>query len=287
MPVFSGAGLLDYPFKQDDSFDIKFAVDFDADACETYRHNIGDHILCMDMRELKSSQVPDVDLIIGGPCCQGYSNANRAGNSTLDKTKRLLIDDYIRIVKEKKPISFIIENVNQFVTKENGLYLEKVLSGLSEYNITYSVVNDDELLGYSKRSRTILIGFIRSAGKIVIPQVSLTGRHTVKDALKKVDSTWFNYKDVTIPSEKTREKMSYVPQGGNWRDIPPEIGGYGPNTQSNIMRRLKMDEPSITLSNFRKSNILHPVQDRILTVSEAAAIMGLDKNFKFYGSLSR
>ena len=109
--LFSGAGLLDYPFKQDDSFDIKFAVDFDKSACETYAKNIGNHILCMDIRDLEATQVPDIDLIIGGPCCQGYSNANRAGNFIQDKQKRLLIDDYIRIVKAKKPLVFVIENV--------------------------------------------------------------------------------------------------------------------------------------------------------------------------------
>ena len=98
--LFSGAGLLDYPFHKDDSFDIRFAVDFDRSACETYRHNIGNHILCMDIRDLDEAQVPDADLIIGGPCCQGYSNANRAGNTSQDITKRLLIDDYIRMVKE-------------------------------------------------------------------------------------------------------------------------------------------------------------------------------------------
>ena len=71
--LFSGAGLLDYPFAKDDSFDIKFACDFDKSAVESYKHNIGDHILCMDMRDLDAEQVPDIDLIIGGPCCQGYS----------------------------------------------------------------------------------------------------------------------------------------------------------------------------------------------------------------------
>ena len=75
--------------------------------------------------------------------------------------------------------------------------------------------------------------------------------------------------------------MSYVKPGGNWKDIPSEIGGYGPNTQSNIMRRLDPDKPSITLSNFIKSNILHPFENRILSVSEAAAIMGLERDFRF------
>ena len=66
--LFSGAGMLDYPFKCDNSFDIKFAVDFDKSACETYKYMIGDHILRMDMKELDEKKVPDCDLIIGGEC---------------------------------------------------------------------------------------------------------------------------------------------------------------------------------------------------------------------------
>ena len=97
--LFSGAGLLDYPFNKDESFDLKFAVDKDESACETYRKNIGEHIICMDIRELDADNVPDADLIIGGPCCKPYSNANRAGNEKRDKKLRLLIEDYIRIVK--------------------------------------------------------------------------------------------------------------------------------------------------------------------------------------------
>lgn len=113
--LFSGAGLLDYPFAKDPSFDIRFACDFDKAAVESYKHNIGDHILCMDMRNLQPEQVPDIDLIIGGPCCQGYSNANRADiNKESAKVKRLLIDDYIRIVLAKRPLMFVIENVPQF-----------------------------------------------------------------------------------------------------------------------------------------------------------------------------
>lgn len=281
--LFSGAGLLDYPFKQDDSFDIKFAVDFDKAACKTYKENIGDHILCMDIRDLKESQVPEVDLIIGGPCCQGYSNSNRAGNEEQDKDKRLLVEDYIRIVKAKKPKMFVIENVPQFITKENGIYLEKVLTELSDYNITYSVVNDNEVGGYSIRKRMILIGSIKEMGKIIIPQVELSKKMTAGNALKKVDSSWFNYNDITKGRPDTQRKMAFVRPGHNYKDIP-EMAHL--DRHSDTYYRLSMDEPSITIVNWRKVNIMPPVGNRILSVSEAAAIMGLDKSFKVYGELS-
>ena len=281
--LFSGAGLLDYPFKQDASFDIRFGIDFDKSACETYKNIIGDHILCMDMRDLDPSQVPDIDLIIGGPCCQGYSNANRAGNLTQDISKRLLIDDYIRIVKAKRPLMFVIENVPQFITKENGMYLERVLTELSDYNITYSVVNDNEVGGYSKRKRMVLIGSIKAMGKVVIPQVELAKTRTAGDALRKVDSTWFHYNDVTKASKDTQNKMAHVRPGHNYKDIP-EMADL--DRHSSVYRRLSYDEPSVTITNWRKVNIMPPVGNRILSVAEAAAIMGLDKEFRFSGSLN-
>lgn len=138
----------------------------------------------MDMRDLQPEQVPDIDLIIGGPCCQGYSNANRADiNKESAKVKRLLIDDYIRIVLAKRPLMFIIENVPQFITKEQGIYLNKVLTELSDYQITYHVVNDWDVGGYTTRKRMILIG--SKIGKVIIPNVELTSKKTAGDALKR------------------------------------------------------------------------------------------------------
>lgn len=280
--LFSGAGLLDYPFKQDDSFDIKFAIDFDKAACETYRKNIGDHIICMDMRDLDPNSVPDVDLVVGGVPCVGYSNSNRAGNEEKDKEKRLLVDDFIKVVKAKQPLMFVIENVPEFITKENGMYLEKVLTELSNYNVTYQVVCDHDLGGYSTRKRMILIGSVKQMGKIIIPNVELSKKHTCGDALKKVDGTWFNYADITNPRPDTVRKMAMVRPGHNFMDIP-EMAHL--DRHSNVYKRLAYDEPSVTITNWRKVNLMPPVGNRILSVAEASAIMGLDKNFKFYGNL--
>ncbi|MBO4847232.1 MAG: DNA cytosine methyltransferase [Lachnospiraceae bacterium] len=281
--LFSGAGLLDYPFKKDDSFDIKFAVDFDESACKTYRENIGDHIMCMDIRDLDESNVPAAELIIGGPCCQGYSNANRAGNTVQDVSKRLLIDDYIRMVKAKRPLMFVIENVPQFITKENGRYLEKVFTELSDYNITYSVVDDNEVGGYTVRKRMVLIGSVKDMGKVIIPNVELTTKKTTRDALKKVTSEWFNYTDITKASASTKANMNYVRPGHNYKDIPSM---KDLDRHSNVYRRLSYDEPAVTITNWRKVNLMPPEGNRVLSVAEAAALMGLDSSYKFLGSLN-
>ena len=281
--LFSGAGLLDYPFSNDPSFDLKFAVDFDKSACETYKANIGDHIVCMDIRALDTRDVPDTDLIIGGPCCQGYSNANRAGNTAQDISKRLLVDDYIRVVKDKKPLMFVIENVRQFLTKEDGKYLNKVLDELSDYNITYSVVNDNEVGGYTKRERMVLIGSSKEVGKIIIPDVELSPKKVAGEALAKVGPDWFNYSDITKPSPSTVAKMQQVRPGHNYKDIA-ELKDL--DRHSNHYRRLAADAPAVTITNWRKVNLMPPVGNRILSVAEAAALMGLDKDFKLYGNLN-
>ena len=78
--------------------------------------------------------------------------------------------------------------------------------------------------------------------------------------------------------------MSYVPQGGNWKNIPDN--NYGPATQSNLYYRLNPKKPCICLPNWRKTVITHPTEDRILSVAEAAALQGLPKTFHFLGSLS-
>lgn len=278
--LFSGAGLLDYAFR-DPKIRFVYGVDFNKDACDTYRANIGPHIECQDIRTVE--EIPNADLIIGGPCCQGYSNANRHNlDSEIAQKKRLLIMDYIRLVKKKKPSVFVIENVPQFYTKDNGIYLSKVLEELSEYDITCTTVHDEKVGGYTKRQRAIIIGSM--IGKIVLPSETVHTVKTVRDALSKVDATWFNYEDVTAPRESTKIAMSYVPQGGNWRNIPESVHKFGPHTQSNVFRRLAWDEISPTITNWRKCNLTHPEENRILTVSEAAALMGLDKEFKVIGS---
>lgn len=282
--LFSGAGMFDKAFLGE-RFRFVYGIDFEPAAVETYKRNIGNHIECRDIRTVSPEELPSCDVVIGGPCCQAYSSANRHNQNTEEaEEKRLLIDDYIRLTKAKNPKVWVIENVPEIMTKDQGFYLQRILDGLSEYEVSAVIVNDSKVGGYSKRKRAIIIG--SKIGKIELPE-QCESEKTVREALSKVDASWYNYNDVTIPREDTRFRMSFVPQGGNWRDIPKEYTPmYGEKTHSSIMRRLKEDEPSITLTNYRKSNILHPTEDRILTVSEAAAISGLDKDFEFLGSLS-
>ena len=189
--LFSGAGLLDYPFARDPVFDICYAVDCDASACESYRRNIGPHIHCKKTSDISLAELPDANVIIGGPSCKAVSNENRRTRMANHQDYNL-IDDYIRVAAETRPDIFAIENVPEFLTAGQGEQIEKVVSSLGEYCISSVVVMDGDLGGYSLRKRAIIVG--SRIGEIKFPDIKVVTRHTEREALNKVNATWFKEK---------------------------------------------------------------------------------------------
>lgn len=278
--LFSGAGMLDYAFQQDRKFEMVFAIDQNRSACESYRENIGDHVVCGDIRGYDDLNIPDGEVVIGGPSCCPFSSENHARPGSLHPDADLL-DSYIRIVAEKNPRIFVIENVPAILTRKNAQRFE-TLKQLDRYELTSAVVKDSALGGFTKRKRAIIIG--SRIGKVILPENKNTKLKTVREALKKVDAEWYNFSDISIPSEITRKKMRYVRPGHNWKDIPTELQDRG--THDNHYRRLSWEGLSPALVNWRKCLLLHPEEDRILSVAEAAALSGLNKDFRFVGSLN-
>lgn len=285
--LFSGAGLFDKAWLDTGKFRFVYANDFCEEVRETYEYNIGKHMHCKDIRDVRGEELPFADVFSASPCCQAFSNCNRRNMASKEaEEKRLLVEEVVRLVREakEKPKVVVVENVPQMITKEKGLYLSKLIDGLQEYDATVKVVEDYKVGGYSLRKRCVVI--LSCIGKIELPDIEVLPYKTVRDALSKVDSTWYNYNDFSQPKDETIEKMKYVPQGGNWRDIPSSVASYGPETHSAIMRRLAWDEIAPTITNVRKNNIMPPEGNRCLSISEAAALMGLGKDFRFLGKLS-
>ena len=207
MSLFSGAGMLDWAFYKDPAFEIRFACDYDKGACESYRHNIGDHIFHGDVRTIHGNDDP-YNLIIGGPSCKPFSASNRRKMAG-DHQDVDLVNEYIRITKENRPEVFVIENVPQFITCEHGRYMDRVMNGLGNtYEITSAIVRDTDVGGYTLRKRAILIG--SRIGLIRLPDKVIHPIRTVREALEKVNPEWFNYTDQTVSRPETVKNMSYV-----------------------------------------------------------------------------
>lgn len=288
--LFSGAGMLDYPFYKDKKFKLVYAAEYDEDATKTYRHNIGDHIHQVDIRNVKATDLPDVDLIIGGPPCQPYSRANPSKEKRGENhAEGDMFKEYIRLVKETGVKMFLIENVPQLLTDSYGENMKYLMENLSsQYDITAKVIADCDVGGYTCRKRAFIIG--SKIGKPVFPNLLMRPLRTAGEAIKKVTKAWKNYSDVSLPNENTRKKIALVPEGGNWRDLPEEM--HTKSVHSNMYRRLDRNKPSVTICNWRKAVISPPrfddsgYWDRILTVAEAAALSGMDSQFEFLGKLS-
>lgn len=287
--LFSGAGMLDYPFSADKHFDIVYAAEYDPDAIETYRKNIGGHVHRIDIRTLTARELPDTDVIIGGPPCQPFSNANRHDSARNEKHEEGdMFSHFIRLVRECLAKVFVIENVPGLLSNKDGFYIRKMKEELPEYNIDSDIVMDCNLGGYTTRKRAVVIG--SRIGTPVIPKIKTVPYKTVGEALEKVDHTWPNAADITQSSDLVRKKIAMVPEGGNWRDLPEEY--WTKSVHSNMYRRLDRKKPSVAIANWRKY-LLSPPRwdntgdwDRILSVSEASALQGFSKDFIFYGSMS-
>ncbi|GAG09766.1 unnamed protein product, partial [marine sediment metagenome] len=74
--LFAGAGGMDLGFIQA-GFKIVWANDMDRDCCDTYQLNIGPHIVCSDISSINITDIPEADIVIGGPPCQGFSVAGK------------------------------------------------------------------------------------------------------------------------------------------------------------------------------------------------------------------
>lgn len=156
--LFSGCGGMDLGFKQA-GFEILWANDFFKEAVDTYKLNIGDHIVLGDITKIESSSLPDnPDVIIGGFPCQGFSVANN--NRSMQDERNFLYKELLRIIKDKQPKFFVAENVKGLMSMENGEVLKMIIRDFENigYKVDYKLLNAAEYGVPQMRERVIIIG---------------------------------------------------------------------------------------------------------------------------------
>ena len=126
--LFAGAGGLSLGFLQTGKFDIKVAFENNPNMQETYRRNhpgvdVRGDVCASDYEEIQK-QYGKIDVVIGGPPCQGFSNANRQKNHAISQNN-MLVKQYIRAIRELQPLAFVMENVSMLRSDVHRFYLDK------------------------------------------------------------------------------------------------------------------------------------------------------------------
>ena len=254
-------------------------------------------------------------VVFGGPPCRGFSYSNSRSRSP-SNPDNWLFREFLRVVRLLQPEWVVFENVRGIVDTAEGIFLTEILSSIEElgYSVRHCVLNAHDFGTPQDRRRLFVIG-ARGHTKIRLPRKSTT-RRTVQDAIADLPYlenggcvSWMPYKQeasseyarslrlaltvssnhlVSRNSPSVLRRYKYVPQGGNWENIPARLmNNYSDRSRchTGIYRRLSNDQPSVVIGNYRKNMLIHPEQDRGLSVREAARIQSFPDSYEFHGSI--
>lgn len=323
--IFAGAGGLSYGLSQA-GFDMRLGVEIEPNSSVTLKENNKR----MTVRESDTKRIEpkevinsvglrkkDIDIIAGGPPCQGFSQSN-CRSRHLNNPLNNLYKEFFRFVKVLQPQVFLLENVAGLRTLHKGVVLQDILNAGKKlgYYVQWDIVNAEDFGVPQRRKRIIFIGTKKKTSNLFRLKKSsavavrnalddlpiLENGNTVNELKYSRNSKLSNYQNkmrknngntvsnnlVTRNSALVAERYEYIPPGGNWRNIPLHLmSNYKNlgNCHSWVYYRLKWEEPSVVISNFRKNMLIHPGQHRGLSVREAARLQSFPDYYVFYGPL--
>lgn len=318
--LFSGAGGMSLGAEWA-GVNTKLSIELEKSAFETYAHNHPDCVcLRLDASSLLDFRWPQAteDLIVfGGPPCQGFSTSNQRTRGEFNE-KNWLYLAFISFIKNVRPGWVVFENVQGILETEGGIFAQKVeddLEGLG-YHTQSGVLNAAQFGVPQVRHRFFIIARLGTAAPALPVPPAGVRRVSVKEAFADLpslavgaSSDILRYRAsaesdyaklmrggleqctghlVSRNADYVIERYRYIPQGGNWENIPPEMmENYSDRTRchTGIYRRLRASEPSVVIGNYRKNMLIHPFEDRGLSVREAARLQSFPDSFQFKGSI--
>lgn len=326
--LFCGCGGLSLGFEQAGFIPVA-GIDFKESAINTYHEHFKNakslcvDISLMDERIIKSElgDLTNVDVIIGGPPCQGFSNANK-NYVEADDPRNKLFFEFVKFVDLANPHVVVIENVPQIITKNHGYAKDRITEIFQKrgYSVTNAILDASEYGVPQKRLRNFFI--ITKGEQFDMSSIIKTNKKiTVKEAIGELYS-FENHKaekvellckpktayqkylrsknnivinhDIHYPAEIQQKRISFVPQGGNWKYVPEELwkttrtqrDGRS-NRHSSAYKRLDEKNVSVTIdAGNQHSNYYHPIYNRIPTVREAARLQSFPDDFIFLGTMT-
>lgn len=309
--LFCGAGGLAYGFKNA-GINIIAGIDNNDEALVTFKKNIPEaKAISYDLSNIDDSliaQLGKVDIMLGGPPCQGFSIAGKRQSTD---PRNLLVQSYLKLVEVLSPRVVVIENVPNILSMENGEFANNIISGLKSlgYNVDVHKLNSADFGVPQNRKRVIFIAMKdkhfdlialekKKVGEAITTEAAISDLPLLNDNLGAEEIEYSTpaktkyqinmRKDSQIISNhhsvdhkpQTKMIIAMVPDGGNYKALPKE---YQLTRKVNIAwTRMNSKKPCFTIDAGHNHHF-HYKADRVPTVRECARIQSFPDNFVFMG----
>lgn len=303
--LFCGCGGFSYGLEMA-GHECLLGVDFNKEAVESFKLNHpkaqGIHTDISKLTKAKLSKIIDidsVDMVVGGPPCQGFSTAGRGRE---DDTRNQLFKEFVRVVKITNPKVILFENVTGLLAQKNRKVLEQIYKSFTKlgYVMDAKVMSAEEYGVPSRRRRTIIMGV--KNGVPSFPEITHSKPVDVKKALSSLNRKNIKNHDTEkaklkskvdtkrlefIPAGKgiryERDEKEYLPKRLRYDVIWSEIREN--RFRQTRLQRIPLKGPAPTILTSR-TTYYHPVEPRYLTPREAACLQSFPNQFEFFGSLT-
>ena len=315
--LFAGAGGCSLGFHEA-GIDILAAFDNADAAVQTYNSNFAGNkcrkldLSTCDFEKLRDEiglKKGDLDLIIGGPPCQGFTTA---GSRFWDDPRNKLVKNYTQAIEHFFPRWFMMENVEGILTTAKGNYIVECIKRLSEigYSVFLKKVYMQEYGIPQRRKRVIIVGNRLGINfSFPNPKINATGsiyrnsNITLRDAIADLETQENHEIDHIFRKQNAlqQQRIDALQCGQSMKDLPEHLQHDSFKRRANRrvcdgtptekrggapsgLKRLFYDEPCLTITSASPSEFVHPTQNRTLTLRECARIQTFPDSFRFCGT---
>jgi DNA (cytosine-5)-methyltransferase 1 len=315
--LFAGVGGLSLGF-ENCGFDVVLANEYDPSIATAYKANhkgtkmiVGD-ITSLDLEKIFVSYAGKIDVIIGGPPCQGFSQKGQ--RKTIHDERNFLFKYYVKVVELVKPQYFVMENVPNILTAEGGYFRKEIddLFNSMGYQLKMGVLNASDYGVPQNRRRAVIIGkhggeapdlpkpknvtvtiwdaisdlaYLNSGEGIDEQEYRFEPQSEYQKKLRNGSTILHNHV-VTKHSDLALQRLAMIPPNAGKEVLPEEH--LTKSIYSGTWTRMRKDEISVTITTRfdtpSSGKFTHPFLDRAITVREAARIQSFPDNFQFVGN---
>lgn len=315
--LFSGVGGLSLGFRMA-GYDVLLANEIDSSIAEAYTKNhpetrmINADITSLDIGSVFSQYVDKVDVVIGGPPCQGFSQKGQ--RKSINDPRNFLFRYFFEVVKYVRPTFFVIENVPNILTAENGYFkqeIAEIFQGIG-YEVNCAVLNAADYGVPQNRHRAFIVGNKISVDFVfpVLKKQKVSIWEAISDLnyLNSGEGKWEDVYRLEPQSEYQRlmrrnspklhnhqatkhsalalKKLDLIPPEGDKSSLPRDM--LTKSIYSGTWCRMRTDDQSVTITTRfdtpSSGQFTHPFLNRSITVREAARIQSFPDDFIFYGN---